>query len=288
MVKIAVEHPFTSIQEALKRKGYHAEMLEHKSESMDFDCVVVRDKESLADYTMNVPLVEAHGRTLYEIIEEVEERLVRIGKLDEQEVMRHPGTTPDSGDDKSSAGGFIAGAVTGAVIGAAAGLLLTPKSGKEMQQAVKEKVSKSKDDFDDHSGETKEKLTEKLDQLKEKANEVKGQASEYTEKAKGQATDYTEKAKGKVDELKAKKEEKKEEKELKKQEKEVQKEAKQEEKALKEHEKAEKQARKEIEKAEKDEKKEEKGKIEVVEMGDAKVEQNSEGKVMIQQEDKDK
>lgn len=268
MVKIAVEHPFTSVKEALKRKGYQAEMLEDKSESMDYDCVVVRDKESLADYTMNVPLVEAHGRTLYEIIEEVEERLVRTGKLEKEEVERYPGTTNEKSHEKSSAGGFIAGAATGALLGAAAGLLLTPKSGKEMQQVVKDKVAKSKEDSGEGSGETKEKLTQKLDQLKEKATEVKGQAS------------------GKVDELKAKKEEKKEEKELKKQEKEVQKEAKEEEKAQKEHEKAEKQAQKEIEKAEKEEKKEEKGKIEVVEMGDAKVDQNSEGKVTIQKEDK--
>lgn len=249
MVKIAVEEPFVSVKDALEKKGYKAEMLKDKTDAVDYDCVVVRDQESLSDFHMNVPLVEAHGRTLYEIVEEVEERLVRSGKI----------PAPQSYEDNSGGGGsFIKGVVTGAVVGAAAGLLLTPKSGKEMQTTLKEKTSGSK-----------EKLSGTVEQVK------------------GKTSGVTDKAKGKVDEIKAKREEKKEDKELKKQEKEVMKEAKAEEKAQKEHEKAEKQAEKEMKKAEKEAEKE-KGGIEVVEFGASDVTTTDSGSATITPKDTSK
>lgn len=266
MVKIAVEEPFVSVKNALEKKGYTAEMLEKKTDSVDYDCVVVRDQEDLTDFHMNVPLVEAKGRTLAEIVEEVEERLVRSGKIQ----------APASTDDGKSGNPFLKGVATGAIVGAAAGLLLTPKSGKEMQAVVKEKTSGSTQKVSETAAKTKEKLTGTLDQVKEKA----GQAKE-------KATDVTDKTKGKVDEIKAKRDEKKEEKELKKQEKTVIKEAKAEEKAKKEHEKAEKQVEKEVKKAEK-EANEGSGKIRVDEMGDADIVTNSSGGAAITPKDKDK
>ncbi|WKA58200.1 YkuS family protein [Planococcus shenhongbingii] len=247
MVKIAVEEPFTSVKDALEKRGYEAEMLDDKTESMDYDCVVVRDKEDLADFHMNVPLVEAKGRTLEEIVDEVEERLVRSGKI--------PAPAPSGGITSSS---FIKGAATGAIVGAAAGLLLTPKSGKEMQAVVKEKTSGTK---------------EKLGGVTEKAKDTLGQVKEKTS---GTVDQVKEKTSGTVDSLKAKRQEMQESKELKKQEKAVKQEAKAEEKAQKEHEKAEKQAEKEMKKAEK-EAAQDKGSIEVVELGEADVITNASG-----------
>ncbi|MDN7242086.1 YkuS family protein [Planococcus sp. N028] len=272
MVKIAVEQPFTSVKDALEKKGYKVDMLDQKSDSVSYDCVVVRDKEDLADFHMNVPLVEAKGRTLYDIVEEVEERLVRSGKISAPAGLEKGGMSP-----------FLKGAATGAVIGAAAGLLLTPKSGKEMQGTVKEKAT-------DTFGQVKGKTSDITSIVKEKAGPV-------SEKVKGTVDQAKEKAKGPVDNLKAKRQEKKEEKELVKQQKAVMKEAKEEQKAVenevkqeqkaqKEHEKAEKKAEKEIKKAEK-EAKQEKGGIEVVELGDASIEKNDNtGGVIISSKDK--
>ncbi|RNF39694.1 YkuS family protein [Planococcus salinus] len=263
MVRIAVEEPFTSVHQALIKRGYKAEMLDDKTNSMNYDCVVVRDKEDLADFHMNVPLVEAKGRTLQEIIEEVEERLVRSGKI------AAPKSQSDSG---KSGGGFIAGVATGAIVGAAAGLLLTPKSGKEMQGTVKEKITEMKEKQNQGKDENQDQGPGKMDQMKEKLGQVKEKASGVTEKASG----MTEKAK-------AKREEMKEDKELKKREKEIEKNAKAEEKAQKEHEKAEKQVEKEQKKADKEAK--QGGGVQLEELGDASVEKNSTGDVTITSDD---
>ncbi|MFC4713381.1 YkuS family protein [Planococcus dechangensis] len=246
MVRIAVEHPFTSVRDALVQKGYNAEMLEKKTDATDYDVIVVRDQDDLTDFHMSVSLVEARGRTLFEIVEEVEERLVRQGKIQSPAPM-----SAEHGSDSGGAGSFVAGALTGALIGAAAGLLLAPKSGKELQEQVKVKTADST-----------EKVSGSIDQAKEKA-----------------------------DELKAKREEKKEEKELDKQEKAIEKEAKQyekaiekeekkEEKAQKEHEKAEKKVEKEIKKAEKDA-----GGVDVVEFGESSLDKNSDGTIKVEPTD---
>lgn len=267
MVKIAVEQPFTSVKDALEKKGYKAEMLDQKTDSKFYDCIVVRDKEDLADFHMNVPLVEAKGRTLYDIIEEVEERLVRSGKI----------SAPASGQEKGGLSPFLKGAATGAVIGAAAGLLLTPKSGKEMQGTVKEKASGTFEQVKGKTGDLSSKVKDTTGGVTEKVKGTVGQAKEKT-------SGVVEKAKGPVDNLKAKRQEKKEEKELVKQQKAVQNEIKEEKKAYKEHEKAEKKAEKEIKKAEKEAKKDSGG-IEVIELGDASIENNDRGGVTIQSKD---
>lgn len=247
MVKIAVEHPFTSVRDALVQKGYRAEMLEKKTDAPDYDVVVVRDQDDLTDFHMSVSLVEARGRTLFEIVEEVEERLVRQGKIQSPAPM-----APEYGSESGGGGGsFVAGAVTGALIGAAAGLLLAPKSGKELQEQVKAKTSDSS-----------EKVNTSIEQAKVKADELKMKREE------------------KKEEKELKKQEKAIEKEVKQQEKAEEKEEKKEEKAQKEHEKAEKKVEKEIKKAEKDA-----GGVDVVEFGESSLGKNSDGEIKVEPTD---
>ncbi|ANU22109.1 YkuS family protein [Planococcus donghaensis] len=274
MAKVAVEHPFTSVREALEKKGYQADMLEDKADSTDYDVIVVRDQEDLADYHMSVSLVEAKGRTLYEIVEEVEERLVRGGKID------NPQPTEAERKESGGGGGFLIGAATGAVIGAAAGLLLAPKSGKELQEIVKEKAVALKEENAEGSGGAIDQVKEKATQLKERTNDIK-------ETAKGKADELKAKRMEKQEEKEVKKQEKAIEKEVKEQEKAMKKEEKQEEKAEKEHEKAEKTVEKEIKKANKEAGKEESG-TEVVDLKDATVTKDNAGNVTVKAEDPNK
>ncbi len=274
MVKVAVEHPFTSVREALMNKGYQADMLEDKSDSTDYDVIVVRDQEDLADYHMSVSLVEAKGRTLYEIVEEVEERLVRGGKIS------NPQPTEIERKESGGGGGFLAGAATGVVIGAAAGLLFAPKSGKELQEIVKEKTATLKEENAEGSGGA-------VDQVKDKVNQLKEKATDYTETAKEKADELKAKRVEKQEEKEVKKEEKAIEKEVKQQEKEMKKEEKLEEKAEKEHEKAEKAVEKEIKKANKEADKEKDG-TEVVELKNATVAKDGAGNVSVKAEDHNK
>ncbi|ANU14344.1 hypothetical protein B481_2495 [Planococcus halocryophilus Or1] len=274
MAKVAVEHPFTSVREALEKKGYQADMLEEKSDSTDYDVIVVRDQADLADYHMSVSLVEAKGRTLYEIVEEVEERLVRGGKI------HNPQSTETDHKESGGGGGFLIGAATGAVIGAAAGLLLAPKSGKELQEIVKEKAVTLKEENAEGSGGAIDQVKERANQLKEKTNDIK-------ETAKGKADELKAKRLEKQEEKEVKKQEKAIEKEVKEQEKTMKKEEKQEEKAEKEHEKAEKTVEKEIKKANKEADKEENG-TEVVDLKDATITKDNAGNVTVKAEDHNK
>ncbi|MGB6407542.1 MAG: YkuS family protein [Planococcus donghaensis] len=274
MAKVAVEHPFTSVREALEKKGYQADMLEDKADSTDYDVIVVRDQEDLADYHMSVSLVEAKGRTLYEIVEEVEERLVRGGKIQD------PQSSETDRKESGGGGGFLAGAATGALIGAAAGLLLAPKSGKELQEIVKEKAVTLKEENAEGSGGAIDQVKERANQLKEKTNDIK-------ETAKGKADELKAKRMEKQEEKEVKKQEKAIEKEVKEQEKAMKKEEKQEEKAEKEHEKAEKTVEKEIKKANKEAGKEESG-TEVVDLKDATVTKDNAGNVTVKTEDHNK
>ncbi|RLQ84926.1 YkuS family protein [Planomicrobium sp. Y74] len=173
MVRIAVEHPFTDVRRALKKKGYQAEMVKQTADAAGYDVLVARKQNTFTGSDAEGSVVETSGRSVNEIIEEVEERLQRAGKI-----AGHADATKGS-----SGGRFTTGVVTGALVGAAAALLLTPKSGKEMQSAVKEKIS---------SGNSGEDGNEKLKQVKEKAGEVANQAKE-------KATEVTNQVKEKAD-----------------------------------------------------------------------------------------
>lgn len=130
MARIAVEYPFTDIRQALEKKGYQADMVEQQADASVYDVIVVRNKNALNTSLIKGSLVETRGRSVNEVVKEVEERLLRSGKI--------PGTAKAEKSD--SGGGFTSGMLTGALVGAAAALLMTPKSGKEMQSLVKEKI----------------------------------------------------------------------------------------------------------------------------------------------------
>ncbi|TWT07680.1 hypothetical protein FQV26_07650 [Planococcus sp. CPCC 101016] len=167
MVKIAVEHPFTDVRSAFKKKGYQADMIKQATDAIGYDAVVVQNQNVFAGSQIEGSLVETRGRSVNEIVEEVEERLQRVGKI--------PGTADAA---KSSSGGsFKKGVVTGALIGAAAALIFTPKSGKEMQHVLKEKVS---------SGTSDENKNTQINQIKEKVTDVVTQAKEQTTKVTDQ------------------------------------------------------------------------------------------------------
>ncbi|WKA55375.1 YkuS family protein [Planococcus shixiaomingii] len=145
MVKIAVEQPFADVRRALKKKGYQAKMVKQPTDAIGYDVCVVRNLDVFDGSHVEGSLVETRGRSVNEIVDEVEERLQRAGKI--------AGTADAS--KSSSGGGFTTGAVIGALAGAAAALLTTPKTGKELQSIMKEKT------------------LEVTDQVKEKANEMK-------------------------------------------------------------------------------------------------------------------
>lgn len=169
MSKIAVEQPFTDIQQALRRKGYNADMIDQKEKGTNYDILVVRNLESYDEFRFMGSIIEVTGRTVGEVVDEVEERLMRAGKI--QGVA--------NAEKSSSGGGFFTGLISGAVIGSAAALLLAPKSGKEMQTAVKEKLASSESDSaGDKSG--------KLSQVKEKAAGLATQAKEKATQATNQ------------------------------------------------------------------------------------------------------
>ncbi|WKA59288.1 YkuS family protein [Planococcus shenhongbingii] len=170
MPKIAVEHPFTDIQLALEKRGYQADMFDQKEKASQYDVLVVRNSESYDHLSFQGSLVEVSGRTVNEIVDEVEERLQRAGKI--------PGE-PDAAKSKAGSG-FFAGLLSGAAIGSAVALLLAPKSGKELQVTVKEKLA-SRNSESDGSGklsQVKEKAADLANQAKEKATEATTQVKE--------------------------------------------------------------------------------------------------------------
>ena len=171
MVKIAVEQPFKDVRRALEKKGYQTEMVTQITDP-SYDVFVVRNQNMYVGSNIEGSLVETTGRSVEEIVAEVEERLQRAGKI-----------AGSANASKSSSGGsFTKGVVTGAIVGAAAALLFTPKSGKQMQNVVKEQVS---------SGISDEDGTGKLSQIKEKATELAEQAKEKTADLTDQAKEKT-------------------------------------------------------------------------------------------------
>lgn len=185
MVKIAVEYPFQDIRQALQNKGYQTDMVEQENDASVYDVIVVRDQRALNASSIKGSLVETRGRSVNEVVNEVEERLQRAGKI--------PGTAKaaksSSGSGSGgSGGGFMSGVLAGAIVGAAAALLTTPKSGKELQGMVKEKIpsgdsegggtmSQVKEKAAEVTSQVKEKATETTSQVKDKANEMKDKKS---------------------------------------------------------------------------------------------------------------
>ncbi|TWT14302.1 YkuS family protein [Planomicrobium sp. CPCC 101079] len=170
MPRIAVEHPFTDIQQALKESGYQADMLEQKSKAARYDVLVVRSLESYDGVQFKGSLVETSGRTIYEIVEEVKERLQRAGKINGE---------PAPAKRKPN-GRYFTGLLSGAAIGSAVALLLTPKSGKELQVTLKEKLASGNADGTESGtwSQVKEKATDLVSAAKEQATKVTAQVKE--------------------------------------------------------------------------------------------------------------
>lgn len=182
MVKIAVEYPFQDIRQALQNKGYQTDMVEQENDASVYDVIVVRDQRALNASSIKGSLVETRGRSVNEVVNEVEERLQRAGKI--------PGTAKaaksSSGSGSGSGGGFMSGVFVGVLVGAATALLTTPKSGKELQGMVKEKIPSGDSDSGGTMSQVKEKAAEVTSQVKEKATEttsqVKDKANEMKDK----------------------------------------------------------------------------------------------------------
>lgn len=170
MPRIAVEQPYTDIQQALKDNGYQADMLKRKEKTSRYDVLVVRNLESYDNVQFEGSIVEASGRTIYEIVEEVEERLQRAGKIKGE---------PDAAKSETS-NRFFAGLISGAAVGSAVALLLAPKSGKELQTTLKDKLASSNTDGNESEklSQVKEKATDLVKQVKEKATEATTQVKQ--------------------------------------------------------------------------------------------------------------
>ncbi len=131
MVRVAVEQPFEDVKKQLNKKGYQAEMLERKVDAPEFDAVVVRDLEDLTDIHMNVPLISARGRSVKEIVTEVEERLQRAGTIDKK-----------SGGISGKQ--LVNGIAVGSIVGATIGFMLAPASGKKTRDNLNQKLQQTK------------------------------------------------------------------------------------------------------------------------------------------------
>ena len=166
MARIAVEYPFTDIKQALVKKKYAADMVDPNADASVYDVIVVRNQHALNTSLINGSLVETRGRSVNEVVKEVEERLLRAGKI--------PGTAKAE-KSESGGGGFKSGILTGAVVGAAAALLMTPKSGKEMQSLVTEKISSGNSEGTGKLEKVKEKAMQAAEQVKGKAQDSKEQ-----------------------------------------------------------------------------------------------------------------
>lgn len=176
MPRIAVEHPFTDIQKALQKKGYQADMVNQKTDAIRYDVIVVRNSDSYDYLSFEGSLVEVSGSSVKEIVAEVEERLQRAGKISGQ---------PNAAKGKSG-GGFFAGLLSGAAIGSTLALLMAPKSGKELQVTVKDKLASSNSSSDGSGkiAQVKEKATELASQAKEKAADATNQVKEKVSSSK--------------------------------------------------------------------------------------------------------
>ena len=174
MPKIAVEQPFTDIQQALKDSGFQADMLNQKTNAAHYDVVVVRNLESYDDVHFEGSLVEASGRTIYEVVKEVEKRLQRAGKI-KGEPAALPAAVKNEGGSR-----FLAGFISGVAIGSVVALFVAPKSGKELQVTLKDKLASNNSDGNESNtlSQVKEKATDLAKAAKEKATEATTQVKE--------------------------------------------------------------------------------------------------------------
>ncbi|WLV24991.1 YkuS family protein [Aciduricibacillus chroicocephali] len=78
MAKIAVEEPFDDIQKALEEKGHEVKMFIDNNEIKNVDLGVVRHMNEFDEGDSEVPFVIAHGKSVDDVVNEVEQRLSRF------------------------------------------------------------------------------------------------------------------------------------------------------------------------------------------------------------------
>jgi len=77
MAKIAVEEPFDDIQHALEEKGHQVTMFVNNSDIKNVDVGVVRHLNEFDEADSKIPLVIADGKSINDIVSEVEGRINR-------------------------------------------------------------------------------------------------------------------------------------------------------------------------------------------------------------------
>ncbi|QTD41338.1 YkuS family protein [Sporosarcina sp. Te-1] len=77
MAKVAVENPFTDVKQALEEKGYQVEMFESDENVSGCDIGVVRALGDVNVDQFDFPVVSVEGRSVQNIVDNVEERLNR-------------------------------------------------------------------------------------------------------------------------------------------------------------------------------------------------------------------
>ncbi|WP_070121325.1 YkuS family protein [Bacillus marinisedimentorum] len=166
MAKVAVEQPLTDVKKVLEKRGYKAKMVTGPNKIQKFDMYVARTNQDFTDQTSKVPVVGARGRSVNQIVSEVEKRSNLV-----------PGTNKSS---KETAKQMGMGALAGGVVGYVAGMLLAPKSGKQMRndiaektQQAKEKTANARDSVKEKTENVKSSVNDKVNKGKEKVNEMK-------------------------------------------------------------------------------------------------------------------
>ncbi|MCJ0922906.1 YtxH domain-containing protein [Mammaliicoccus sciuri] len=100
---------------------------------------------------------------------------------------------------------FVFGVVLGTVVGGIVGLLLAPKSGKELQDDLSEKSNKIIDDVKTKTDDLKVQAQSKAEEIKTQAEEKKEEVKTKVEDKKAQASEKAEEVKSKQAEKKANK-----------------------------------------------------------------------------------
>lgn len=77
MAKVAVENPFTDVKQALEEKGYQVEMFGSDENVSGCDIGVVRALGDVNVDQFDFPVVSVEGRSVQDIVDNVEERLNR-------------------------------------------------------------------------------------------------------------------------------------------------------------------------------------------------------------------
>jgi gas vesicle protein len=101
---------------------------------------------------------------------------------------------------------FFMGFLIGGVLGALAGILLAPKSGKELRSAIKEKGSEVLKDGKEIYSDAGMRAKEIIEEAKHQAKELKKEADQYLSEARQKAKEIF--ADGEKNEAKASKAEK--------------------------------------------------------------------------------